>query len=219
MAAERYAHHVAPDHDKTEKDHFYPTPPEATKSLMALEDFPPTIWEPACGDGAISRVFLEQDFDVVSTDLVDRGYGTAAVDFLLERSLPRDAFGGKATCIVTNPPFKLAEQFVEHAIDLGAEKVCMLLRLAWLEGVSRKALFKRTNLSRILVSSRRLSFARGGVDVGLGGGGMVAFAWFVWEKGPPFPASLFFFDWMDHAPECAKEKTKAQPEPMTLFAE
>jgi hypothetical protein len=217
--SDRFVHGVAPDAENREKDDFYPTPIEATKSLMALEDFPPTIWEPACGDGAISKVFMEQDFDVVSSDLVDRGFGEPNIDFLMERSLPRDAFGEPVKCIVTNPPFKLAEQFVEHALNLGAEKVCMLLRLAWLEGVSRKALFRRTNLSRIWVSSRRLTMVRAGDETLRGNGGMVAFAWFVWENGPPFPATLFFFDWMEHAPECAQQRQAAAPEPMPLFAE
>jgi hypothetical protein len=212
MGAERFVHNVSPDHGKTEKDHFYPTPPEATKSLLALEDFPPTIWEPACGDGAISKVFLEQDFDVVSTDLVDRGFGTPNVDFLLEHKLLGEA-------IVTNPPFKLAQEFVEHALDLGASKVCMLLRLAWLEGVGRKALFmnEKRHLSRVWVSSRRLTMVRAGDDELRGGGGMVAFAWFVWEAGPPFPASLFFFDWMDYAPECAREKPQPAVKSIPLF--
>jgi hypothetical protein len=208
--AQRYVRNVSPDRPNTEKDHFYPTPPQATQSLLALEELPQWIWEPACGDGAISKVLLERGHSVVSADLVDRGYGEVGHDFLMERTL-------RAPAIVTNPPFKLAEQFVEHAIELGAEKVCMLLRLAWLEGVTRKALFRRTNLSRVWVSSRRLSFARGGTDTGAGGSGMVAFAWFVWEKGPPFATSLFFFDWMDHAPECAKVKVRAAAEPMPMF--
>ena len=54
---------------------FYPTPPEAVRALLSVETFEGSIWEPACGDGAISKVLLEAGHEVVSTDLIDRGYG------------------------------------------------------------------------------------------------------------------------------------------------
>lgn len=212
--SERFVHGVAPDVENREQDDFYPTPVEATKSLLALEQFGAQIWEPACGDGAISRVLEEAGYFVHSADLVDRGYGDARVDFLLEHRL-------RAPQIITNPPFKLAEQFVDKCVTLGVEKWAFLLRLAWLEGVGRKHLFTHTPLARVLVSSRRLTMVRAGDEDLRGNGGMVAFAWFVWDQGCELrhPPTLRFFDWMDHAPECAREKAKTPPEPMSLFAE
>lgn len=186
-----YARSVIPSEDR-EKDDFYPTPEPATRALLALEDFAPTIWEPACGDGAISRVLEDAGHDVISTDLVDRGYGEPRHDFLMEWQL-------RAPHIVTNPPFKMAEQFVRHALDLGAEKVAMMLRLAWLEGLSRKTLFEETPLSRVHVASKRLNMCRGGVEDGNGGGSMIAFAWFIWDRSYVGPARLSWFDWRDHA--------------------
>jgi hypothetical protein len=184
-----YARSVIPSEDR-EKDDFYPTPAPATRALLAKENFGPKIWEPACGDGAISRVLTDAGHEVVSTDLMDRGFGTPRVDFLNERKL-------LAPEIVTNPPFKMAEEFVRHALDLGASKVAMMLRLAWLEGSQRKKLFESTPLARVLVASRRLSMARGGTNGGNGGGSMIAFAWFVWDcthRGSP---ELAWFDWKD----------------------
>ena len=64
---------------------FHQTPRIATESLLAVETFTGPIWEPACGLGAISSVLEEHGHDVVSTDLVERGYGTGRVDFLLEQ--------------------------------------------------------------------------------------------------------------------------------------
>lgn len=177
--------------DEREKDDFYPTPPEATRALLDREGFMGEIWEPACGDGAISRVLEDAGYTVVSTDLVDRGYGENRVDFLMERNL-------LAPNIVTNPPFKNAEAFVRKSLDLGAVKVAMLFRLAWLEGSGRKKLFESTPLARVYVASRRLRMSRGGLDEN-GGGGMIAFAWFVWDvtyKGPP---TLGWFDWQELA--------------------
>lgn len=186
-ASELYARNVAPSADR-EKDDFYPTPPEATWALLKRETFGPRIWEPACGDGAISDVLEAAGHDVVSTDLMDRGYGEARVDFLMEHRL-------LAPEIITNPPFKLAEQFARHALDLGATKLAMLLRLAWLEGTERQRLFESTPLARVHVASRRLSMARGGTDVGKGGGSMIAFAWFVWDRSHEGSPVLSWFDW------------------------
>jgi hypothetical protein len=186
-ASELYARNVAPSTDR-EKDDFYPTPEPATYALLSKERFGADVWEPACGDGAISRVFEAAGHRVVSTDLEDRGFGLPRVDFLMEQRL-------LAPQIVTNPPFKLAEQFARHAMNLGAEKLAMLLRLAWLEGTERQRLFESTPLARVHVASRRLSMARGGTDVGKGGGSMIAFAWFVWDRSHEGAPDLSWFDW------------------------
>lgn len=77
---------------------FYPTPPEATRALLSVERFSGTIWEPACGDGAISKVLLAHGYSVVSTDLIYRGFGTGGVNFLTQTQT-------RARNIVTNPPY------------------------------------------------------------------------------------------------------------------
>ena len=160
-----------------EKDDFYPTPPCSTEALLSVERFPSMVWEPACGDGAISRVFEAFGHEVVSTDLVDRGFGIARRDFLMEQELA-------APAIVTNPPFKLADEFVLHALHLGATKVAILARLAWLEGSRRKdSLWCRTPIARIWVFSKRQTLWRGDDPNAKGKGGAIAFAWFVWEVG------------------------------------
>lgn len=64
---------------------FYCTPAEALDRLHVLEQpEKETIWEPACGTGAISEWLIGRDYNVVSTDLFDRGYGIPNVDFLQE---------------------------------------------------------------------------------------------------------------------------------------
>jgi hypothetical protein len=168
---------IAVDHDNREKDDFYPTPPEATEALLRVESFGGPIWEPACGDGAISRILEAAGHTVTSSDLVDRGYGEANIDFLME-------WQPRAPNIVTNPPFKLALQFVEHALSLTTGKVCMLGRLAWLEGQARRErLYDNSPIARVHVFSKRLTMQRGRAANDDDEGGMIAFAWFVWEKG------------------------------------
>lgn len=54
---------------------------------MALELFAPhfsinhKVWEPSCGEGHLSEWLVRNGHDVLSTDLIDRGYGTGGVDF------------------------------------------------------------------------------------------------------------------------------------------
>lgn len=106
---------------------FYPTPPEATRALLAAETFDGTIWEPACGNGAIAKELIRFGYDVTSTDIADWGWGDPGYDFL---SLAKPL----AKHIVTNPPYGygLADRFVSHALHLTAGtggKVAMLLNI------------------------------------------------------------------------------------------
>ena len=67
-----------------QKDDFYPTPKEAIDALIKVENLPKDIWEPACGNGAISKPLISAGHNVISTDLNDYGYGKTGVDFLME---------------------------------------------------------------------------------------------------------------------------------------
>jgi hypothetical protein len=162
-------------------DDFHETPRIAVDSLLAVESFDGAIWEPACGHGAISDILLARGFEVVSTDLVSRGYGQGRVDFLMETS-------PLAPNIITNPPFKLAAEFADKAHVLAGGKVALLCRLGWLEGSARRMMFERTGLSRIWVFSKRLPMMHRHGYVGPKSTSAIAFAWFVWDRahvGPP----------------------------------
>ncbi len=164
---------AAVDRVNREKDDFYPTPPEGTRALLAVERFDGPIWEPACGDGAISKELIAAGYTVESTDLVDRGYGQHGVDFLME-------WQPRAPNIITNPPFKMVAPFMRKSLALTTGKVAMLLRLACLEGAERGLIFQRSPLARVWVFSKRLQFVRPGWE-DTGAGGMLPFAWFVWD--------------------------------------
>ena len=115
-----------------ELDDFYATPPECTEALIAAEAdrMPMTVWDPCCGAGDISTVLRRRGREVVSTDLVDRGYGQGGLDFLLQRTALAEA-------IVTDPPFKYAEAFLRHAAELGIEYVAFLHKADWLNAGER----------------------------------------------------------------------------------
>lgn len=156
-------------------DEFYPTPPWATQALVDVEPFEGTVMEPACGDGAMARVLEAAGHDVLAFDLIDRGYGMLPLDFLDQ---PVDALVDN---IVTNPPYDLAGEFFEQSWRLARRKVCFLLRLAFLEGRSRRdKVFATRPPARVWVFSKRITFYPAGKQTG--GSGTTAYAWFVWDK-------------------------------------
>lgn len=168
---------------------FYPTPPEATLALLSKETFEGSIWEPAAGDGAICRVLEQEGYrNILASDLIDRGYGETPHDFLMSQWTSDN--------IITNPPFVLAQQFVEKALDATRHnptgKVAMLCKLVFLEGQKRKAFFESTPLVRVHVFSKRVQFYREG-QRGKLGTSMMCFAWFVWQHGHEGPPSI---DWI-----------------------
>lgn len=122
-----------------QREDYYATEPNATEWLCKLERFEGRILEPSCGEGHMSRVLEAAGYEVVSRDLVDRGYGEVA-DFLAIDNLE---WNGN---IVTNPPYKYAQEFVEKALSIIPEgkKVAMFLKLTFLEGKARRALFRST---------------------------------------------------------------------------
>jgi hypothetical protein len=159
-----------------EQNHYYKTPPAATEALLRVEQFTGLIHEPACGDGAISEVLKGHCYEVVSSDLIDRGYGTPAQDFLLEQNRT-------GLTMITNPPFKLADEFALHALHLGYRHIALFGRLAWLEGNARhKRLWEPHPPSRIWVFKGRQTLWRGD-EANPGKGGAVAFCWVVWQQG------------------------------------
>lgn len=178
----------ASNHTEKEREtnDYYATEPKALELLLEHETFCPYVWECACGAGHLSEVLKKQGYKVRSSDLVDRGYeGTEVVDFLKVTS--NDIRNDYSRDIITNPPYKYAKEFVEHALDISmdATKVAMFLKVQFLEGRARRELFEKHPPKVIYVASGRLLCAKNGEfeKMRQGGGSAVAYAWFVWEKG------------------------------------
>lgn len=160
-----------------EKDDYYPTPAPLTRALLRLERFDGPVWECACGDGAMVREFQAAGHRVIATDLVGRAPMDlrGGRDFLMEQQL-------LAPEIATNPPFKLWQQFANHALDLGARKVVLIGRLLNLEGKAASALMQQRGLARVLISAGRVDILPPGAKP-TGKGGIIAYAWYVFERG------------------------------------
>lgn len=162
----------APTPYRERSDDFYPTPACAVRAFLAaelqwLEGAP--VWEPACGDGAISRAMVAQGLDVMSTDLVDRGYGQSGRDFLAERHL------NGCRRIVTNPPFGIAEKFIRHALfTLNTPYLALLLKATYWHAAGRVALFEARPPSVIYPMTWRPDFLNKGAPT-------MDAIWCVWD--------------------------------------
>ena len=75
-------------------------------------------------------------------------------------------------------------------------KVCMFLKLQFLEGKKRRELFKKYPPKTIWVSSSRIMCAKNGDFETMieGGGRGVAYGWYCWEKGYKGDTTLKWFN-------------------------
>ncbi|GAN54898.1 hypothetical protein [Tanticharoenia sakaeratensis] len=164
---------------------FFPTPGWATEALIDNEHFEGDIWECACGNGSMSEVLEKTGNTVYSSDLYNRGYGEAGVDFLTTSR--------RAPNIVTNPPYNAAEGFVRAGLAAADHKFALLLRLAFLEGGNRqRTIFSSSPPARVWVFSERITFYPEGAEQK--GSGTTAYAWFVWDKAALGGTDLRWFE-------------------------
>lgn len=133
--------------------------------------------------GHISKVLKTYyiDKEIISSDLINRGYGQANIDFLTYD------FNRKFDNIITNPPFKYAREFVEKSLELANYKVIMLLKIQFLESKTRKLFLMNSPLKYIYVFSERQNTMRDGLKINplnnKPWNTTLLLAWFVWEKG------------------------------------
>lgn len=173
-------------------DDLYETPTVAVDALLRFHDLPQSIWEPACGPGAIVRALRAAGKTVLASDLVDYAspdQDSAGWDFLMEQQAPAGI-----QAIVTNPPFKNAGEFVAHALKL-CPKVVMLLRLAFIESERRSPILDGGQLARMLVFSKRLPMMHRAEWAGRKANSGMAFAWFIWDRAHIGEATLRRINW------------------------
>lgn len=172
-----------------EKNDYYATDPRAMRELLKYETFNKNIWEPACGEGNLSKVLKEHGHNVYSTDLIDRGYQDETMDFL---GTDNKWFGD----IITNPPFKYTTEFILkslESVDMGA-KVAMFLKINYLSGKKRyKEIYSKCPPYRIYVFAGRIACSKNNEPDGFKHGAM-DYVWMIWEKGKLAPAELKWID-------------------------
>jgi hypothetical protein len=120
-------------YERKERD-LYETPAWVTDCVIDYIDVNRNVWEPASGNGKMVSALKNHGMDVWESD-IHRG-----TDFLSVKDLPDN----KVTAIVTNPPYELAREFVEHALELTkpvSGTVAMLLRTDFDHAKGRQHLF------------------------------------------------------------------------------
>ena len=169
---------------KAEHD-FYATDPKTTtiflNEFLSNHNIEGSILEPSCGQGHMSEVikqFLPNN-KLVSTDLIDRGYGEGGIDFLTHD------YGETFHTVMTNPPFSLAKEFIEKGLEVSDKYVIMLCKIQLLEGTKRKDMFLNTPLKYVYVHSSRQATWKNGEPLDKNGkkwATTMCLAWFVWDK-------------------------------------
>jgi hypothetical protein len=175
----------------------YFTPVEAVLSLLNIEpSIPKRVLEPAAGDGAIVRPLRAAEFDLVAQDIRDYGLpGCTIVDYLRTLTPP-----GTVDAVVTNPPFRRAEEFAREAIT-EVPYTALLLRTDFLESTFRLSFFRRSPPTRMRISSRRLPMMRRHDWDGPKAPSNTCYAWFIWDRRcmplPPGGCWMGWFKWRE----------------------
>ena len=178
--------------DEREATDFYSTDPDCVLDLLKLEQFSENVLEPCCGSGNISKVLEAANYHVVSTDLYDHGYGETGIDLFTYKNINCD--------IVTNPPFGIVTEFIQHMLNNLSEghKMALFLKLQFLEGQDRyKKIFAKKNLRTVYIYTSRVACFKnnemylknsdGSFKIDKKGNKIkvpsaVAYAWYVFEK-------------------------------------
>lgn len=181
------------------KNDLYETPACCVTSAFSagvFSDAGSVIWEPCAGRGAISRELRRFGFNVIAQDLVDHPGRDAdiatGIDFLMERRAPDGV-----TAIIRNPPFKLADPFIRHALQL-VPRVIVLLRAMAIEGSARADLIDGHLRHYWIGIDRPPAMHRDGWEGPRLTNSGAPFAWFDFSaqpKGRHDPISLHRFRW------------------------
>jgi hypothetical protein len=159
----------------------FPTPPWATRALLehvigendTLSGL--TCLEPACGVGHMSKVLKEYFGSVSSADVYDYGYGS--VRNFLTFPHPIDSYDW----VITNPPFRLAEEFVLRSLSFARVGVAILARTVFLESSGRyRAIFQTTPPTKFAQFVERVPMVKGRVDKSATTA--TGYCWLVWDK-------------------------------------
>lgn len=166
--------------EEREPNDYCATDPKAIDILCEYEEFNGSIWECAAGSGHMSKRLIELGYDVISTDLIDRGYCMGGVDFL-------KATKSLAPNIITNPPYKYLNEFMLKAMEIlpMGGKLALFLKVQHLSSQERKKIYKSYPPVYVYISSSRILCAKNADfdTIKNNGGSAVDYMWVVWVKG------------------------------------
>lgn len=164
--------------ERVEHD-FYATPTEEVENILNYETLVGNILEPCCGMGHMVHGIINKGYtNIMATDLIDRGYGITGLDFLKE-DYP---YTENINSIVINPPYKTLEAFVKKSLEIATDKVILLSRSQFIEGVSRyKNILKENPPSRIYQYVNRITCYKNGDKDSKDNISGITYSWFIWD--------------------------------------
>jgi hypothetical protein len=185
---------VAADVVSREENDFYPTPPDVTRALMAVEgprlrDLG-SVWEPAAGDGAMAREIEAFGLPVITSDLIDRSCPGAEIRNFYDFSITM------APAIVTNPPYCEVNardgkgRWLTHSLSLGAQYVALFLNWDWPAAAGLAPILAQHPISRVYVCRWKVDFTGKGAPPQRN-------AWFIWDREWVGETALRFLDRRD----------------------
>jgi hypothetical protein len=187
----------------------FPTPPWATRALIEKVLVPhlyagawPLMeaWEPACNRGFMARPLKEYFPVVACSDVHDYGYEgmDELYDFLFPAP-PQKIIPRNVDWIITNPPFRLAEEFITRALRVAKQGVAIIQRVAFLEGQDRyESLYSVRRPQLIAQFAERVPMNRG--TCYHTNSTATAYCWIIWQTQPAWRGTQF--EWI---PVCREQ--------------
>lgn len=171
----------------------FPTQPWATRALIekviraefgSVSD--QSCWEPACNRGHMAKPLSEYFKRVYTSDIHDYSHEwdgqDRVTDFLFPFSQSQCMEVNGVDWIITNPPFRLAEQFIDRASQIAKVGFAMIVRTSFLEGVGRYGkLFSKNPPSIVAPFSERVPMVKGKLTAT--GSTATSYCWLVWIEG------------------------------------
>ena len=176
-----------PVSERPESD-FYPTPGFLTEALLKSAEFTgiigtlkrsyykstgkPCILEPACGDGAVTKVLQKH---LGFCDIINHDIRTDGVDFLTytpEKEID---------IVITNPPFSLFDEFVKKAKET-APVVIFIGKVNFFGAYNRHRDGVWDNLRDVMIFNRQVDYRTESRDDGKFYCGNLVTGWFIWHR-------------------------------------
>jgi hypothetical protein len=180
MSKSYLTNHRKPEAEVTPYD-FYSTNKASVRTFLTeylKEHIINYAWECACGIGNISKVLEEYNIKHIDTDLIDRGYGTGGIDFLKQTEL----IDSSIDVIITNPPFKNADEFIKKSIELNSKYIILFGKITILEGKKRyNDIWSKYKPYRIYIHTSRQGCGGYGQEDFFNGGAAACFMWYIFN--------------------------------------
>ena len=146
------------------------------------------IWEPAAGVGNLSNILREYGYNVVASELRIRGVKNIVegIDFLKIKDYSQKFKGERPYIILTNPPYSLATEFIEHALEILPDGglYIALMNITYLAGQKRfERVYSKGTLREVYIFSKRIECWKNNERPKDKCGSMANYAWYVFQKG------------------------------------